>query len=116
MEDPQTRKEYIQAAKKMMNMTPASARRWQRTPAYQEYRMYRDGQRYQGYTDDVVERAISVYRGRASKADAQKVYQYLSRTKGAEAGEREYGKGSTSVSAETAAQRNWLRDKTGRFA
>jgi len=115
-ENPETRKEYIDAAKEMMNMTPSSARKWQRSEAYQEYRMYRDGQRYSGYTGRVVDRAIEVYKGRASKAEAQKVYQYLSRTKGAESGERRFGSGRTSVSAETAAQRNWLRDPTGRFS
>lgn len=116
MSEPSTRKEYIDAAKKMMNMTPSSARKWQRSEAYQEYRIYRDDQRYQGYTDSVVDRAIEVYKGRATKGEAQKVYQYLSRTKGAEAGERKYGSGRSMVSAETAAQRNWLRDPSGRYS
>lgn len=97
-------------------MTPASARKWQRSEAYQNYRIYRDDQRYQGYTDRVVDRAIEVYKGRATKAEAEKVYLYLKRTKGAEAGERKYGSGRTKVSAETAAQRNWLRDRTGRYS
>lgn len=116
MTEPETRKEYIDAAKEMMNMTPSAARKWQRSEAYQEYRIYRDDQRYHGYTDNVVERAIDVYKGRATKAEAQKVYQYLSRTNGAEAGERKYGSGRTQVSAETAAQRNWLRDPASRYS
>lgn len=113
---PKTRKEYIEAAREMMNMTPSSAREWQRSEAYQEYQRYRDGQRYSGYTDRVVDRAIQVYKGKASKAEAQKVYQYLSRTKGAEAGEQRFGSGRDAVSAETSAQRNWLRDPAGRYA
>ena len=116
MAEPETRKEYIQAAKKKMNMTPSAARKWQRTQAYQEYRNYRDGQRYQGYTDRVVDRAIKVYQGKASKEEAKKVYQYLSRSKGTESGEQKYGSGNTAVSANTAAQRNWLYDSTGRFS
>lgn len=114
--DPSTREEYIKAAKKMMNMTPRSARSWQETEAYNEYRRYRDGQRYSGYTDGVVDRAIRVYNGVASKQEAEKVYSYLSRTEGAEAGDRRFGSGRSKVSAETAAQRNWLRDPTGRFS
>lgn len=114
--NPSTRKEYIKAAKKMMNMTPGSARDWQDTMAYKEYRRYRDGQTYSGYTDRVVNRAVKVFNGTASKGEAEKVYLYLSRTKGAEAGDRRFGDGRTRVSAETAAQRNWLRDPTGRFS
>ena len=100
----------------MMNMTPSSARKWQQTKAYKEYKEYRDDTRYEGYTDSVVSRAVEVYRGNATKGEAQKVYQYLSRTRGAEAGERRFGEGRTKVSAETAAQRNWLRDPSGRFS
>lgn len=116
MAEPKTRKEYIDAAKEKMNMTPSAARKWQRTEAYQEYRRYRDRQRYRGYTDRVVDRAIKVYRRKASKEEAKKVYKYLNRTSGAESGERKFGSGSTAVSGETAAQRNWLRDRTSRFS
>lgn len=115
MSEPETKKEYIKQAMKMMNMTPRSARKWQKTQAYRDYRDYRDDQRYSGYTGGVVDRAIKVYRGTASKGEAVKVYQYLSRTQGAESGTRRFGEGRTAVSAETAAQRNWLRDKTDRF-
>lgn len=115
MAEPQTKNEYIKEAKKMMNMTPSSARKWQQSEAYQDYRMYRDKERYNGYTEGVVDRAIKVYRGKASKSEAKKVYSYLKRTRGAEAGDKRFGSGNSKVSAETAAQRNWLRDPSGRY-
>lgn len=116
MAEPNTKKEYIEEAKKMMNMTPESARKWQQTQPYQEYRIYRDKQKYRGYTDHVVDRAIQVYRGKASKTQAQKVYQYLKRTRNGNAGERRFGEGRSAVSAQTAAGRNWLYDSTGRYS
>jgi len=116
LSEEKTKEWYQRKAKQLMNMTPGSARKWQRSQAYKEYRRYRDGQRYNGYTDDVVERAIRVYRGRASKEDSRKVYSYLKRNRYDEKGEARFGSGNTSVSADTAADRNWLWDPTGRFS
>lgn len=113
---PRTRKQYIKEARKMMNMTPASAREWQRSEAYQEYRHYRDEQKYAGYTGNVVDRAIRVYNGSASKQEAEKVYSYLNRAKGTEGGEQKFGSGSKAVSANSAAKRNWLYCPTGLYA
>ncbi|MFB6088374.1 MAG: hypothetical protein ABEK36_01195 [Candidatus Aenigmatarchaeota archaeon] len=99
-------------AKRKQNMTVGQIERWTNTQAYRDYRKYRDGQKYQGYTRNVVERAKSVARGTATKSQCEKVYSYLSRAKRINSGKRKFGKGRRKVSANTAALRNWGYDPT----
>ena len=98
-------------------MTPEGMREWRDSEAFADYRKYRDAQRYDGYTDYVWRRALSVIEGEASDEIRRKVHGYNSRhLKQNEAGERRFGSGRDAVSAWTAALRNWGYDPTGRYA
>jgi hypothetical protein len=98
------------------NMTVSDLRDWTDTSAWGEYRRYRDGQRYDGYTRNVVRRTMKVVRGEASQRSVEKVRQYLARHREQSAGERRFGDGRSAVSAHTAGLRNWGYDPAGRFA
>lgn len=102
-------------AQDLSNMTPAAARRWQKTKAYKDYKRYRDRQKYRGYTDRVVDRAVSVVRGEARPSTCLKMVKFIKRHRKQSAGEKRFGEGGSKVSAHTAGLRNWLFDPTGRF-
>lgn len=96
-------------------MTPAQIRKWQQSKAYKDYRKYRDGQRYSGYTGNVVDRAIRVLKGSARPSDCLKMAKFIKRHRKQESGEKRFGKGRSKISAHTAGLRNWGYDPTGKY-
>jgi hypothetical protein len=91
-------------------------REWADTKAFKSYKDYRDRQRYNGYTMDVLNRAIRVANGTATRSDRQKVASYLSRAKAAY---RSDGAGSTThagTARNVVALRNWGYDPYGTYS
>lgn len=101
---------YLDQAQSEMNMSASDLRDWQETEAYKEYAEYRDDQRYKGYTDSVVDRAVQVAKGEATERTAQKVHSFLERAKGQfdedGAGSRKFSGTAKNV----VALRNWGYD------
>jgi hypothetical protein len=97
-------------------MTVAGMKKWRNSRAFKQYAAYHDDQPWADETaDQIWKRALKVVEGEASKGEREKVMSYISRHSEQEAGERKYGEGSSSVSAHTAALRNWGFDPTGRY-
>lgn len=98
------------------NMTVQGMKRWRKSQAFKDYAKYHDRQDWADETAlEVWRRALRVIKGEATEEERQKVKDYLSRATEQEAGERKYGAGSNQVSAQTAANRNWGYDRTGRY-
>lgn len=94
------------------NMTLQQLNRWTQTEAFREYKRHRGA----GKVNAVIERTKRYLRGTATPQEQQKVESFISRMKADEAGARDFGSGSSAVSARTASLRNWGYDPTGRYA
>lgn len=102
-------------ARRLANMTVRSLKRWRKSEAFRDYRRYRDGQMYSGYTDNVVDRAIRVLKGSARPSSCRKMKSFVKRHKKQSAGKKRFGSGGSKISAQTAALRNWGYDPTGKY-
>lgn len=106
----------LRRAQQQQNMSASALREFKRSSAFAEWRRQRDSQRYRGYADTVVDRAISVANGTATASQAKKVNSYLSRAK---ASYTQDGAGSTKlggVARNVVALRAWGYDPYGTFS